>query len=83
MSMAGFPLATSAAAAGVVLLVSGSCLVYAVGPTSLNTSSEAVIDRGTAGTENMFQENKTALLSESYVNWTVSGPTDSNGAAEV
>jgi HK97 family phage major capsid protein len=82
-TLAGFPLLTSAAATGTVLLVAASYLAYASGAVSIRASQHAdVTTSPTAGaTTHLFAENKVALLCESYVNWRLSGPETTAGSS--
>ena len=82
MSMAGFPLATSATAAGKVILLSGSYLVFAVGPMTLSTSQEALIVAEPPERKICLRKQSRIAQRKNYINFAVSGPTDSNGAAQ-
>jgi len=77
-SLAGFPVVASSAADGQILLLSPSYVFLASGPITLNVSTEAnVTIDGTV--YSLYQRNLVGIVSEFYLNWALSGSSDSNG----
>jgi capsid protein len=84
-TLAGFPVVSSSAADGTVMLLAASYLSVANnGPVTITSSQQATItvpsdNTSGQGVVSLWQQNLIALRAEAFVNWNLSGPTDSSG----
>ncbi len=78
-TLAGFPVVSSSAADGTVMLLAASYLSVATdGPVTIDASQEATLTvDGT--TYSLYQKNLVGIRAEAWVNWNLSGPADTNG----